>query len=636
MTEAVMMAERIGTSIALGESHFREFKSGLEGRPDSKSPRELKDIARDISSTLVAFANADGGELLVGVEDNGEVTGLDISDEKLAHLSNCWKDGVHKSTPLSGVRHITSKINGRSVIYFSVMKSVSHVHLTADGRCLQRRDLESAPISAEEIQFTRQERQSQEYDRGFVDGASADALDLDLVRVLADQISSGMSPEKCLQYLDLADFGPGFLRVRRAALLLFAKDPKKWHPRLQIRILRVSGNEVETGVNYNIISDEYVEGNIVSIIEKAWMELRPHLVQTKLSGEARFESRVIYPELACREALINAIAHRDYSQEGRGIEIFVFDDRMEVTSPGGLLSSLSVADLQRLSGAHQSRNAFVARVLREMGFMREVGEGMRRIFELMHSNELAEPEIVTSPDRFVVGLRNRPLYRAEHLLWLESFSEYNLSRQEKAIVVLGYGGKDISPNDVFNGLGLIDTDDYRALITSLQTKRILHTVRTKATATGYARKNRMNIRDVPRYAVQIPQKRVEPALSSGEVGKFAGRQKKRPVTHAVEKRVDVRAVDAERYDVAARLFIGNLKGQVSEGELLRFLWDNGVNGDVTIPRSAVSYAFVQLDDASLVDPAIARLNGLELGGYPVVVRLAQPAAVKERKKRDAR
>ncbi|WP_342612191.1 ATP-binding protein [Burkholderia ambifaria] len=72
----IATAERAKTAIELGESHFREFKSALEGRPSEKRKRSAKDIATDIAQTLVAFANADGGELLVGVEDNGEVTGL--------------------------------------------------------------------------------------------------------------------------------------------------------------------------------------------------------------------------------------------------------------------------------------------------------------------------------------------------------------------------------------------------------------------------------------------------------------------------------------------------------------------------------------------------------------------------------
>ncbi|MFQ5435682.1 MAG: helix-turn-helix domain-containing protein, partial [Anaerolineae bacterium] len=72
---AIAIIERAKTAIDLGESHFREFKSGLEGMPGEKVKRSTKSIATNIAQTLVAFANADGGELLVGVEDSGEITG---------------------------------------------------------------------------------------------------------------------------------------------------------------------------------------------------------------------------------------------------------------------------------------------------------------------------------------------------------------------------------------------------------------------------------------------------------------------------------------------------------------------------------------------------------------------------------
>ena len=68
--EILRLKERINIAIEMGESHFREFKSGFEGPTASKTSRPIKDVCRDISKTLVAFANADGGELLVGVEDD--------------------------------------------------------------------------------------------------------------------------------------------------------------------------------------------------------------------------------------------------------------------------------------------------------------------------------------------------------------------------------------------------------------------------------------------------------------------------------------------------------------------------------------------------------------------------------------
>ncbi|WWL68757.1 ATP-binding protein [Burkholderia pseudomallei] len=102
---AIATAERARTAIELGESHFREFKSALEGRPGEKRKRPAKEIATDIAQTLVAFANADGGELLVGVEDNGDVTGLQgLSAGELNILENAPSERVFKNTPLPSVK----------------------------------------------------------------------------------------------------------------------------------------------------------------------------------------------------------------------------------------------------------------------------------------------------------------------------------------------------------------------------------------------------------------------------------------------------------------------------------------------------------------------------------------------------
>ena len=81
--DIVNLEERARTAIGLGERHFREFKTALHGPPNAKTPRPVKSIRRDIGEALVAFANADGGELLVGVEDDGSITGIDTLSASL-------------------------------------------------------------------------------------------------------------------------------------------------------------------------------------------------------------------------------------------------------------------------------------------------------------------------------------------------------------------------------------------------------------------------------------------------------------------------------------------------------------------------------------------------------------------------
>lgn len=154
-TEIVNLAERARTAIGLGESHFREFKSALEGAPGKKVPRDIKAICRDIGETLVAFANADGGELLIGVEDDGTVTGIDPLSQKLIEaLENAPTIYVHSKTPLPPLRNANVELDGHRVLYFSIYKSTTQVHLTSDGRCLQRRDLETVPIPQKKFSWT--------------------------------------------------------------------------------------------------------------------------------------------------------------------------------------------------------------------------------------------------------------------------------------------------------------------------------------------------------------------------------------------------------------------------------------------------------------------------------------------------
>ena len=406
MDELLRLKERVDIAIEIGESYYREFKSAWEGLPDHKVPRDIREVCFDIAKTLVAFANADGGELFVGIEDDNTVTGLPYTDGKNSHILKVPENNVLRETPLPLKRASLIDYQGKKVAYFSVEKGSRYVHLTSKGECFQRKDRESVPTASESIRFAREEALSREYDRQFVDLANITDLDLELINTVSQQIFKSISPEKFLQYLQLAEFDGTRLRLRRAALLLFARHPTKWHPRNQVRILKVKGTEEKTGENFNIEETGEISGNIFKLYEQSWELLRPHLTETRLTKDAIFKSQFIYPELACREALNNAITHRDYSQEGRGIEVKIFDDRLEILSPGKLLSSISIKDLEELKGVHQSRNTYIARVLREFGYVRELGEGIKRIFELMKSNNFPSPKIESPNNTFVITFFN--------------------------------------------------------------------------------------------------------------------------------------------------------------------------------------------------------------------------------------
>ncbi len=111
--DLLMLQERIKNTILLGESHFREFKSAFEGPPDDKKPRNVKSLCRYIGEALVAFANADGGELLIGVEDDGSVTGIPHKESGIEKMLSAPKTYAYPGNDPPLVYALKIKIEGK-------------------------------------------------------------------------------------------------------------------------------------------------------------------------------------------------------------------------------------------------------------------------------------------------------------------------------------------------------------------------------------------------------------------------------------------------------------------------------------------------------------------------------------------
>ncbi|HEX8390966.1 MAG TPA: ATP-binding protein [Longimicrobium sp.] len=505
MGDMLVLAERVRNTIQLGESHFREFKSAYEGKPGEKRPRKWVDICREVGEGLVAFANADGGEILIGVEDDGRISGVPHTEEDLQRILAAPQTHVHRKTALP-LRFATSlQIEGKCVLFFSVSKGTQGVFQLPDGRCVRRSGTSTVPESVQKILFDQREARSRAYDTEFVDGAQVHDLDLSLVQAMADAYLRGITAEKYLQQMGLAEYTSGGLRLRRAAVLLFAKDIHRWHPRCQVRTLKVQGTALRAGAEYNVTSDEFVEGNILQLLIRSWEALRPFLAyKTEFGSDARFEQKYIYPEWACREALVNAIAHRDYSIQ-RSIDVFIFDDRIDVMSPGAILSTLTIDQLLKLEGAHESRNALLARVLREAGNMRELGEGMKRIFELMEQSDLRSPDLATDENSFTVTLYHRSVFSPQQLTWLEMFEGIQLSKNQQRIVIAGIGGQELAPGDIYRAMNSEDRDTYDREVTYLRTAGVLVEIRTNAQANQLAKRTRKPKSSIPRFRVSDPE-----------------------------------------------------------------------------------------------------------------------------------
>jgi len=458
-----------------GESYYVEFKTAWEyGRgPKARNP---KDVARDIGEACVAFANSDGGDLLVGVEDTGRVTGLPYEQDALDSLGQAPRLQVPKADLGVQVRNV--RIDGLTVLWFRVPESGGTVAVTASGRCRWRRHAITEPVPPTEIQRRRDHRLGDTaYESTPVPNANIDDLEMKgpLQAIAALGHLSGFVEKRdvqgLLRYWNLLETRNGTVVLRRAALLLFGREALRWHANNRIRIRRVHGSAEGTGPHLHTLETEIL-GPIAKLLGETKLHLlREHQVEARQGS--LFVTTQLLPATAVEECFVNAVAHRNYAVEGAAIEVLLFPDRVEFRSPGRLPEPLTLQDLRRQRGLHRSRNPLIMRVLRDLGWVRDQGEGMRRIFGAMSQVELHEPELEEEADTFIVRLSTRSIHDEETQAWLAAYGPYGLEPHErKYVLALRQAAGPLSVDRLARKVGE-PFDRTREILDALEAKAIV-------------------------------------------------------------------------------------------------------------------------------------------------------------------
>ena len=170
------------------------------------------------------------------------------------------------------------------------------------------------------------------------------------------------------------------------------------------------------------------------LIEEAYHAIEPHVRERQQLVDLFFEERLEYPAFAWQEAIVNAVAHRDYRFEGTELRAWMFDDRLEVHSPGALVEPVTLKRLREQERVHASRNPRIVRALTDFGYMREQGEGVPRMFEAMEREGLYPPEFSLAADIFTVTLKNTPIYGMDTIRWLGQYESHGLSGNQKRLL----------------------------------------------------------------------------------------------------------------------------------------------------------------------------------------------------------
>ena len=358
---------------------------------------------RKLAESLVAMANAEGGLLVIGFRD-GVCEGVDQAEA----AQNGWRQTGHDFTdpPVRfnvALLHCINRAGEPDHLFALSVQPSEQVHATVRDEVFLRVGDENRRLSFEQRIDLRYDRGDTTFELTPVREAAHGVLDAAKIAAYAEQIGHP-DPQRMLQARDLVDADGA---VRTAAALLFGAEPQRGFPAAWVRVLRYRGAERLTGEDQNLLRDVRCEGTLPEQIDAAAAALRELLPRRKALGpDGRFDWFDLIPERAWMEALVNAVIHRAYSNFGDHIRISVFDDRIEVFSPGRFPGVNRPDDLSNVP--RFARNPRIARVMKDLAYGEEMGEGLRRMVETMESMRLRPPTLRETAGGVALTLFNAP------------------------------------------------------------------------------------------------------------------------------------------------------------------------------------------------------------------------------------
>ncbi len=383
----------IEKTLRLGEDSITEFKSVVRN--------DYKIDAGDISKAVASFANAGGGHILVGVEDDGTPTGvgtLQQADALMRQISSLCQDRIRPSISCQVVKAECGK---ELLLIVQVPAFGPDRPYLVDGRCFVRDAAQSRPATRDELV-----RMAQSVDHHFdeqpIENATRDALDeksiRDILTTTNDELPSDEGLDLYLQALGALDPDG---RPTVSGILFFGKDPLRWLLDARVSAVRFKG----TNISGEFLDKHEIGGRLPDQLQSATDFLNRHMVNpASIQGLERVEKGV--PLEVLREALVNALVHRDYRASSQTC-VFVFDDRVEIVNPGVLLNRLSLESICR-AGIKQYRNPLIVSLMSRMRRRESLGMGIPEMIRRMKANGLPEPGFSLEGGHFRVVLRLQP------------------------------------------------------------------------------------------------------------------------------------------------------------------------------------------------------------------------------------
>lgn len=393
-----------------------------------------------LAAVLVGMANTSGGTVLLGISPrSGRIQGIRNPEDTLDRV---FQAALLCDPPLVLPVPLLKETRQGPVFWISVPPGLPNVY-SLEGRYLWREGVQTNPLPARRLRQLLVERGVIQFESQIPHQASLEDLDFQKVAeyIEALNLPGEVDPQEillrrgCLRREAQRSHAETQLRPTYAAILLFGRSPQRWLPNATILAARFTG---ATFADRYLKQD--ISGTLPDQLRQAEVFVRENLRTVVRLVGLRHQEASEYPLEAVRELLVNAVAHRDYNQQGDNIHLNIFAGRIEVHSPGELPGPVNLTNLLK---ARFSRNAVIVQVLSDLGYVERLGYGLDRVVSVVRQNGLPPPRFEEVAGSFRVTLfgEQKP-QRAGRQPDLAAYRELDLNaRQERALEYLVTHGR---------------------------------------------------------------------------------------------------------------------------------------------------------------------------------------------------
>ena len=364
----------------------------------------------DIAELISAFANAEGGTIVIGISDKRmSLEGINaVGEDKINSFINAPKDCCKPMPDYQEEFIDIVNENGENdrLLLLHIRASIDQIIRTTNDSTFLHIGDKTRELKGIDLRNLEYSKNTRHYEDECNTDAEIEDLDEKLIAEYKQRIGAEeLSTSQVLKARGFIRKIHGEEKLTNAAVLLFASTVTQFFSNCRIRFIRYDGTSAEVGTRMNIIKDVNIEEPLPRLIEKAKqfmsIQLREFTALDPKTG--LFRTQPEYPEFAWLEGIVNAVTHREYALTGNYIRVTMYDDRLEILSPGRLPNLVTVNNIRE---TRFSRNPQIARVLTEFGLVRELNEGVKRIYADMAEQDLEAPIYTENEQSVTLILKN--------------------------------------------------------------------------------------------------------------------------------------------------------------------------------------------------------------------------------------